>query len=126
MPAPESVVQYEKSTLSATALFDFDKAVLKSEGKAAIHNLDESIKDKGVSVVDIDVVGHTDNIGSAEYNQQLSVRRATAVKDYMVSEGIDSNIIDVSGRGEDDPAYSNDTSEGRAQNRRVDIHVGVE
>jgi OOP family OmpA-OmpF porin len=55
----------------------------------------------------------------------LSIRRAEAVRDYMVSEGIDASIIDVSGEGESNPIASNTTREGRAQNRRVDIHVGI-
>ena len=55
----------------------------------------------------------------------LSIHRAEAVRDYMVSEGVDSSIIDVSGKGESMPVFSNATSAGRAENRRVDIHVGV-
>jgi len=122
--APAAPV-YETATIKSEALFDFDKSDLKPEGKAAINDLDEKIKSKGAQVVDINVVGHTDSIGSEEYNQALSLRRATSVKDYMVSEGIDPGIIDVSGMGESDPVASNDTKEGRAQNRRVDISVGL-
>jgi len=122
-PPPQPV--YEKVTISATALFDFNKANLKDEGKAAIHKLDETIKAKGAQVVDIDVIGHTDSVGPEEYNQQLSVRRATSVKDFMVSEGIDPGIIDVSGKGESSPVADNSTKEGRAENRRVEIHIGA-
>jgi outer membrane protein OmpA-like peptidoglycan-associated protein len=118
-------LQYEKHTVSATALFDFNKAVLKEQGKAELHNLDERIKSQGMSVGDIDVIGHTDSIGDEAYNQELSVRRAQAVKDFMVSEGIDAGIVDVIGKGESEPAASNDTEEGQAQNRRVEIHVGT-
>ena len=123
--APPLAPVYEKFTVSAEALFDHDKSVLKPEGQAALHELDESIKAKGASVVDIDVIGHTDSDGTEEYNQALSERRAEAVRDYMVSEGVDGSIIDVSGQGESNPIVSNATKEGRAQNRRVDIHVGV-
>ena len=123
--APATVVKYEKNTMSASALFDHDKSNLKDEGKAALHALDESIKAKGASVVDINVIGHTDSDGTEEYNQTLSVRRAEAVRDYMVSEGVDAAIIDVSGEGELNPIASNATKEGRAENRRVDIHVGI-
>ena len=123
VPPPAPV--YEKMTVSAEALFDHDKSVLKPEGQAALHELDESIKAKGASVVDIDVIGHTDSDGTEEYNQALSERRAQAVRDYMVSEGVDASIIDVSGQGESNPVASNATKEGRAENRRVDIHVGV-
>jgi OOP family OmpA-OmpF porin len=124
-PAPAAVVRYEKNTLSASALFDHDKSIVKEEGKVALHALDESIKARGAKVVDIDVIGHTDSDGTEEYNMGLSIRRAEAVRDYMVSEDIDSSIIDVSGEGETNPVTSNATREGRAQNRRVDIHVGI-
>jgi len=124
-PAPPKPVQYEKISLSATALFDFDKAVLKDQGKAELHALGEHIKGKGISVVDINVIGHTDNYGSDEYNQGLSERRATAVKDYLVGEGVDAGIINASGAGESNPVADNNTDEGRAMNRRVDVHVGV-
>lgn len=122
-PPPQPV--YEKVTISATALFDFNKASLKPEGKSALHDLDERIKAKGAQVVDIDVIGHTDSVGPEEYNMGLSVRRATSVKDYMVSEGIDAGIIDVSGQGESNPVADNGTKEGRAQNRRVEIRIGA-
>ena len=118
-------LEYEQHAVSASALFDFDKAILKEQGKAELHNLDEYIKSKALNVVDINVIGHTDSMGSAEYNQGLSERRAMAVKEYMVSEGIDATIMDVSGKGESEPVASNDTDEGRALNRRVEIHVGT-
>ena len=125
-PAPqEQPVQYEKLSLSATTLFDFDKAILKEQGKVELHTLDEYIKSKGIKVVDINVIGHTDSTGSAEYNQALSERRAVAVKEYMVSEGINAGIIDASGEGESNPVADNNTSEGQALNRRVDVHVGA-
>jgi OOP family OmpA-OmpF porin len=125
VPPPPPAPVYEKMTVSAEALFAHDKYALKPEGKAALHELDEAIKAKGARVVDIDVIGHTDSDGTEEYNQALSERRAQAVRDYMVSEGVDPNIIDVSGEGELNPIASNATSEGRALNRRVDIHVGA-
>jgi OOP family OmpA-OmpF porin len=125
-PIPqEKPIQYEKLSLSATALFDFDKAVLKEQGEVELHTLDEYIKSKGITVVDINVIGHTDSTGSAEYNQGLSERRAMAVKEYMVSEGIDASIIDASGEGESNPVADNSTSEGQALNRRVDVHIGA-
>ena len=123
---PPPVVMYEKTTMSTSALFAFDSDVLKEEGKVALHELGDSIKAKGAKVVDIDVIGHTDSTGPEVYNQGLSERRAQAVADYIISEGIDANIIDVSGEGENNPIASNDTREGRAENRRVDVNVGVE
>jgi len=121
-----AVVHYEKNTMSTSALFDFDSAVLKEEGKVALHELGDAIKAKGATVVDIDIIGHTDSTGPADYNQGLSERRAQAVADYIISEGIDAVIIDVSGEGESNPVASNDTAAGRSENRRVDINVGVE
>jgi OOP family OmpA-OmpF porin len=126
-PPPPPVVTYEKTTMSTTALFDFDSDVLREDGKVALKELGDSISAKGASVVDIDIIGHTDSTGPAEYNQGLSERRAQAVADYITSESdIDPSIIDVSGEGENNPIASNDTREGRAENRRVDINVGVE
>jgi len=125
VPVPPPAPVYEKMTVSAEALFDHDKSVLKAEGKEALQELGDAIKAKGARVVDIDVIGHTDSDGSEEYNQALSERRAQSVSDYLVSEGVDPNIIDVSGQGELNPVASNATKEGRALNRRVDVHVGV-
>jgi OOP family OmpA-OmpF porin len=125
-PPPPPMPAYEKHTISATALFDFDKYALKPEGKEAISGIVDEIKTSKNKVIDINVVGHTDSVGTEEYNQELSVRRANAVKDYMVSEGVDPSIIDVKGMGEAEPVASNSTAEGRAQNRRVEISVGME
>ena len=124
-PRPPAQPSYETFSLAANALFDHDKATLKPAGIASIQTLNGKIKERGGQVFDIDVIGHTDSDGSEEYNQGLSIRRATAVRDFMVSEGIDPGIIDVSGKGESSPIASNSTREGRAQNRRVDIRVGI-
>lgn len=125
-PAPEKPVQYEKISFAATALFDFDKSVLKPEGKAELRQLGEYIKGKSVKVVDINVIGHTDSVGTEAYNQKLSERRAMAVKDFLTSEGVDGSIIDASGQGETNPVADNGTDAGRAKNRRVEVHVGAE
>jgi OOP family OmpA-OmpF porin len=125
-PPPPPQPSYEKVTISATALFDFDSDVLKDDGKTAIQELADGIKAKGGSVVDVDVIGHTDSTGPEEYNEQLSLRRATSVKNYMVEQGVDAGIIDVSGKGETMPIADNGTREGRAQNRRVEINVGAD
>ena len=126
VPPPPPVVMYEKTTMSTSALFDFDSDVLKEEGKVALQALGDEIKAKSGKVVDIDIIGHTDSTGPEDYNQGLSERRAQAVADYIIAEGIDASIIDVSGEGESNPIASNATREGRAENRRVDVNVGVE
>jgi hypothetical protein len=68
-------------------------------------------------------VGHTDSVGSDAYNQKLSVRRAEAVKAYLVSKGIEKNRVYTEGKGEKQPVADNKTAEGRAKNRRVEIEV---
>jgi len=118
-------LQYEKYTVSAEALFDFDKYVLKPQGIAALQNLGAQIRSQGLRVKDIDITGHTDSIGSDAYNMRLSERRAMAVRNFLVSEGVNSSIIGVSGMGERQPVASNDTAEGRALNRRVEVLVGT-
>ncbi len=118
-PAPKQVKQ--KVTLQAEALFDFDKAVLKPSGKAAIDQALATRSKENLSVDTVLVSGHTDSIGTDAYNDKLSLRRAQAVKDYMVSKGVESGKITVEGKGERQPEASNKTKQGRAQNRRVEI-----
>ena len=87
----------EKITVAADALFDFDKAVLRPEGKA---KLDELVAKAGAIKLEVIlVVGHTDRIGSAAYNMKLSERRAAAVKTYLVSKGIEANRVYTEGKG---------------------------
>ena len=91
----------EKITIAADALFDFNKAVLRPEGKA---KLDELVsKSKALKLEVILVVGHTDRIGSDSFNQGLSERRAAAVKTYLVSKGIEANRVYTEGKGEKQP-----------------------
>ena len=108
-------------TFAADAFFDFDKSVLKPEGRAKLTDLVEKIR--GVNLEVIIAVGHTDSIGSDAYNQRLSVRRAEAVKAYLVSKGIEKNRVYTEGKGEKQPVADNKTSEGRAKNRRVEVEV---
>ena len=73
--------------------------------------------------VKVELHGHTDSIGSDAYNQALSDKRANAVRDYLVSKGISANRLNAIGKGELDPVASNETPEGRAQNRRVELNI---
>ncbi|OJX34677.1 MAG: hypothetical protein BGO74_15385 [Burkholderiales bacterium 68-12] len=110
-----------KVTYAADAFFDFDKAVLKPEGKAKLDDLASKVQ--GINLEVIIAVGHTDSVGSDAYNQKLSVRRAEAVKAYLVSKGIEKNRVYTEGKGEKQPVADNKTKEGRAKNRRVEIEV---
>ncbi len=120
-PAPVVVAAPAKVTYAADAFFDFDKAVLKPEGKAKLDDLVGKVK--GISLEVIIAVGHTDSIGKEGYNQKLSVARSEAVKAYLVSKGIEKNRVYTEGKGEKSPVADNKTSEGRAKNRRVEIEV---
>ena len=118
-PKPAPVA--EKVTLAADVLFDFDKSVLKPEGKAKLDDLANKVRAINLEVVI--AIGHTDSIGSDAYNQKLSVRRAESVKAYLVSKGVEPNRIYTEGKGEKQPVASNKTKEGRQKNRRVEIEV---
>ncbi len=120
-PAPKPAVAATKVTYAADAFFDFDKAVLKKEGKAKLDDLVGKVKAINLEV--IIAVGHTDSVGTDKYNQKLSVRRAEAVKAYLVSKGIEKNRVYTEGKGEKQPVADNKTKEGRAKNRRVEIEV---
>jgi len=117
VPAPTS----EKVTFAADAFFDFDKSVLKPEGRAKLDDLVSKMQ--GLNLEVIIAVGHTDSIGTDTYNQRLSVRRAEAVKSYLVSKGVEKNRVYTEGKGEKQPVADNKTAEGRAKNRRVEIEV---
>lgn len=116
-PVPTS----EKVTFAADAFFDFDKAVLKPDGKAKLDDLASKLN--GLNLEVIIAVGHTDSIGPDAYNQKLSVRRAEAVKSYLVGKGVDAKRVYTEGKGEKQPVATNKTAAGRAQNRRVEIEV---
>jgi OOP family OmpA-OmpF porin len=120
-PAPKPAPVAEKVTLAADVLFDFDKAILKNEGKNKLDDLASKVKAINLEVVI--AIGHTDSIGSDAYNQKLSVRRAESVKAYLVSRGVEPNRIYTEGKGEKQPVASNKTKDGRQKNRRVEIEV---
>lgn len=101
--------------------FDFDSAALRPQGRDALRQV------AGVLVnnprTTIDVIGHTDSIGRPDYNLRLSERRATAVADFLASQGVQPGRMLVAGRGATQPVATNATEEGRARNRRVEIQI---
>ncbi|HLT43002.1 MAG TPA: OmpA family protein [Sphingobacteriaceae bacterium] len=102
-------------------LFGFDKSDLMPQAKTNIQKLVTSLNEN--SDTDILVVGHTDNVGRSEYNLGLSDRRAASVRSYAIAQGLDASRIRTEGKGASEPIASNETDEGRAQNRRVEIVI---
>ncbi|MEF8702682.1 MAG: OmpA family protein [Candidatus Accumulibacter sp. UW26] len=120
----------DKITIAADALFDFDKATLRPEGRAKLDEV--AAKSREIKLEVILAVGHTDRIGSDAYNQKLSERRAAAVKTYLVSKGIDANRVYTEGKGEKNPVTKADQCVGPKSkkvieclqpDRRVDIEL---
>ena len=126
-PAPAAPVAVapvptaEKVTYAADTFFDFDKSIVKPEGKAKLDELINALS--GLDTEVIVAVGHTDWIGTDAYNQKLSVRRANAVKAYLVSKGVPAEKIFTEGKGKRQPIADNRTNKGRAKNRRVEVEV---
>ena len=110
-----------KVTYAADAFFDTGKAVLKPEGKAKLDDLAGKVKAINLEV--IIAVGHTDSVGGDAYNQKLSVKRAEAVKAYLVTKGIEKNRVYTEGKGEKQPVADNKNKERKAKNSRVEIEV---
>lgn len=100
-PAPELKRAPQSVNFAADTLFAFDKAVLKPEGRAALDDFARQLS--GAQYEVIFVTGHTDRLGSNEYNQKLSERRANAVKDYLASDNVPANRMNASGKGETQP-----------------------
>ena len=113
-------------TIPAASMFSFDSAVLTDEGKAAIEEYRKTLGPELTDAFLVLIVGHTDTSGDETYNQQLSLRRAQSVSDYLVSTGVPADKLRVIGRGSKEPLVSNDTLDGRKQNRRVDIVAAAE
>ncbi len=129
-PAATPKPAAQKITLAADALFDFNKATLRPEGKAKLDELTAKIKDIKLEV--IIAVGHADRIGTDAYNQTLSEKRAAAVKEYLVAKGTEANRVYTEGKGKKQPVTKPDQCKGPKSkkvidclqpDRRVDIEV---
>lgn len=118
-PPPTPVVK--KKIVPRAVHFDFDKSVIRPDAVPVLNEAVETLKAAGgIAVI---VEGHTDSVGSDAYNQELSHRRADAVGQYLVQHGIPANRITTEGFGESRPVASNDTGDGRSQNRRVELRI---
>lgn len=108
-------------TFESGVLYPFDSDQILPAGRSNLTQLAQSLnRYPGTEVL---IVGHTDSQGSDDYNMALSLRRAQAARQYLISQGVQANLIRVDGRGETEPVADNTTDAGRAQNRRVEIAI---
>ena len=116
IPKKVTVVMDER-----TLLFDFDKSVVKEQYIPILRNLIDYMVENNY---DVTIIGHTDSKGSESYNEKLSMRRAISVKEKLLELGLSPDrIVGLEGRGELEPVASNETEEGRAQNRRIEFNL---
>ncbi|CAN5916580.1 hypothetical protein BH11PSE8_BH11PSE8_24060 [soil metagenome] len=109
----------QKVTVRSVAYFDFDQASIRPQDQAKI--LAEVGKMKGVTWQTVTATGHTDSVGPAAYNEKLSEERAASVKTYLVGKGLDPAMINTAAKAAAVPLAKNDSSRGRARNRRAEI-----
>jgi outer membrane protein OmpA-like peptidoglycan-associated protein len=107
-------------TFASGLLFDFDSDAVRGNAGSNLNTLAESLEKYDNS--DLLIVGHTDDVGTSAYNQDLSERRASSAAEYLRSRGVRRSIR-TAGRGEDEPIASNATEEGRSKNRRVEVAI---
>jgi outer membrane protein OmpA-like peptidoglycan-associated protein len=119
-PAPPPAPVKKKIVLRSVH-FDFDKSDIRADARPILDEAVQILKEEGT--VAVIVAGHTDSVGTDAYNMRLSARRAGAVRDYLVKNGVAADRIKAEGFGESKPVASNDTDDGRQQNRRVELHV---
>jgi OOP family OmpA-OmpF porin len=133
-PPPEPAAVYEKIKLSSEALFDFNKATVRPGARQALDELTDKLAHYPHQIETIKIYGHTDRIGSAEYNQKLSTERAETVKNYLVEHGIPAGKIRAEGKGSSEPITSDCKGTKRSKalieclqpDRRVEIDISIE
>lgn len=108
-------------TFDSGLLFAYDSDAVTGAARTNLTNLAESLKEYGKT--DVLIVGHTDATGSDSYNQGLSERRAASAANFLTAQGVERARLRTAGRGESEPIESNDTNDGRALNRRVEIVI---
>jgi outer membrane protein OmpA-like peptidoglycan-associated protein len=125
-PAPvveEAVVVKEETIVIRDVHFQFDKATLTPSDKQVLDKIATKLKAEAPTA-QLTVTGHTDSVGSDAYNQKLSDKRAHSVVEYLIEQGVPrSSFVSVVGAGESQPVADNKTADGRAQNRRTEIHI---
>ncbi len=119
-PAPEAI-PVETISIETDGFFAFDRYNIKPALATRLDGVAGQISGRAYSSVEI--VGHTDSIGTEAYNQELSEKRASATADYLANAGVDGGKISSRGEGETNPIHSNDTAEGRAKNRRIEVTI---
>lgn len=119
--AHEAALAELAKALDIQTLFDFDSSDLTDDAKSNLDKVAEYLKVN--DAIKVEVGGHTDNMGSDEYNKALSQRRAESVINYLTGKGIDKARLTAVGYGKDKPIATNDTEEGRHQNRRIEFKV---
>jgi outer membrane protein OmpA-like peptidoglycan-associated protein len=117
----ERVGEGIKVTFDSGLLFDFDSAKLRTDAERDLAEFANSMEE--FEETKILIVGHTDSKGSESYNQDLSERRAASAAEYLTEQGLDSSRLNTVGRGESEPVATNETAEGRQQNRRVEVAI---
>jgi outer membrane protein OmpA-like peptidoglycan-associated protein len=108
-------------TFESGLLYDFDSDAVKSTARANLQELARSLEQYPDS--DLLILGHTDSVGTDQYNKDLSVRRADAAAEYLISQGVSRSRVGTGGLGEEEPIASNSTEPGRQQNRRVELAI---
>jgi outer membrane protein OmpA-like peptidoglycan-associated protein len=117
-PVTKEPEQPDAVTLN-NVFFDFNKATIRPESRTALRYLIDFLKEH--TAYRIEIAGHTDSVGTAEFNLRLSRERAEAVRDYLIAKGIAANRLVAKGYGATKPRATNDTEEGRQQNRRTEF-----
>jgi outer membrane protein OmpA-like peptidoglycan-associated protein len=123
-PPPAPAPPERKKIVLRGVNFDFDKSVIRADARPLLDEAIRTLKEYGDVRVAVD--GYTDSVGSDAYNLKLSTRRAQAVADYLAAGGIAQGRMTVTGFGESNPVASNETPEGRSENRRVELRVVTE
>lgn len=123
VPAPRAAATppMQRKIVLRGVNFDFDRATIRSDARPVLNEAVATLQREGT--ISIVAEGHTDSRGTDAYNENLSLRRANAVRDYLVKGGISPSRISIEGYGESRPVATNDTDDGRAQNRRVELRV---